>query len=87
MVVVGADGEEWSLGEMGLELARNMSEGWYGAEGLSPMGVDVDGLPHVVEVETLVGNAVLLQSGSKAGFFLCQYANPRHSLVPRDVSD
>jgi hypothetical protein len=68
---VGADGEAWTLGEMGLELARNMSEGWYGAEGLSPLGVDVDGLPHVVEVETLVGNAVLLQSGSKAGFFLC----------------
>ncbi len=87
---VGRDGEPWQIGPLGLELARNMSEGWYGtdaasttgrpggntsrierARGVSGHDPAISDLPHVVEVETLVGNSVLLQSGSKAGFFLC----------------
>eukprot|EP01046_Picozoa_sp_COSAG06_P019470 COSAG06_NODE_1391_length_9606_cov_54.546229_2_plen_120_part_00 len=31
---VGKDGERWGLGVVGLELAQNMSEGWYGKEAL-----------------------------------------------------
>ncbi len=87
---VGHDGEPWTIGSLGLELARNMSEGWYGdgatsttnglggnnsrigaAHAVSGHDPAISELPHVVEVETLVGNSVLLQSGSKAGFFLC----------------
>lgn len=71
---VGRDGEPWEIGAQGLELARNMSEGWYGSRAVSANDgdtKDLTALPHVVEVETLVGNSVLLQSGSHAGFFLC----------------
>ena len=64
--------------ELALSLAANMSRGWYGenatAEGDGGGWALAGGegkVPHFVEVETVVGNAVLLQSGSKAGFFLC----------------
>lgn len=74
-----AEAEAWKMpSELALSLAANMSRGWYGenatAEGDGGGWALAGGegkVPHFVEVETVVGNAVLLQSGSKAGFFLC----------------